>query len=472
MTTNATQHAIVIGGSIAGLMAARALTDYFERVTIIERDMLPDGPDFRKGVPQAHHPHALLKRGERIMEAYFPGLVKEVKDAGAITVNFGSDARWRQFGEWRVTYKTDLDSVACSRPLLEGAIRSRLAANPKVTFMQECDAVNLVADEGKTHATGVKVTSRDPKRAEITVMADLVVDASGRHSRAPKWLADLGYTAPEETVVNSFPGYATRIYKRREGFSWKLLYMQPSAPDQSRGAIIIPMEGDRWHVTLIGINKDYPPTDEEGFMAFARSLPSPELYDAIKDAEPLSPIWGYREAENRLYHYHTLPHYLDNFVVLGDAVYAFNPVYGQGMTVASMAAQELGETLRAQLATGKGLTGLAGTFQQRLAKQIAFPWEIATGEDMRWSACEGGKAPTNPIQILVQKYIAQVLLTTNRDPYVLDVFIRLQNMIESPAVLFKPGVMMRVFASMNARRKAKKLAGTPSRQLNPDVQIG
>lgn len=219
-------------------------------------------------------------------------------------------------------------------------------------------------------------------------MADLVVDASGRNSQAPTWLAKLGYEPPRETIVNSFPGYSTRIYQRPANFDggWKTLSIRPTPPHGTRGGLIIPIEGDRWQVTLVGMGHDYPPTSEEGYLDFARSLPVPQLYDAIKDAQPLTRPCGYRSTENRLRHYDKLPRYLEGFLVMGDAVYALNPVYAQGMTVSVMGSVALERCLEDQFVTGQEITGLAQTFQQKLAKLASGLWKMATREDGRWPA--------------------------------------------------------------------------------------
>ncbi len=348
MNTQSTyKHAVVIGSSIAGLTAARVLTDHCECVTIIERDIAPTAKEFRKGVPQARHPHILLKGGEQVLEGLFPGIRQGLIDNGALSINMGCDMDWFMLGQWRQKFTSSIVNVACSRPLLESAIHSRLMANPKVTFVQESEAVGLLVDESKTRVAGIRARSRrDQTISEIE--AELVVDASGRDSDTPRWLNSLGFPAPTETSVTSKPGYATRIYNIPANFKeeWKAIYIQPAAPNLTRGAIIVPMEGNRWHVTVFGMAGDYPPTTEAGFLEFAQSLPDQQIYEAIKDATPLTEVWSFRRGENRLRHYEQLSRYLEGLLVFGDAVYALNPVYGQGMTVAALGAMEMDKCLR------------------------------------------------------------------------------------------------------------------------------
>jgi len=380
-------HAIVIGGSIAGLTVARVLTDHFTQVTIIERDRLPDAPHFRRGAPQARHAHTLPLRGQMILEEQFPGLTNELITNGAVPINGGSEMAFFIAGGWHeLHHQAGLASMTCSRPLLENTIYRRLANHPKVRIVQGQSVVGLTVDKRVRRVTGVRLRSRNGSPMnEQWLVADMVIDASGRESRAPQWLADLGFIPPRETTISAFPGYATRVYRRPANFakSWKTLYIRPTPPTGTRGGILLPIEGDRWLVTLIGMAGDAPPTDEAGFLAFAQSLPAPQLAEAIKEAEPLSLPYGYRNTENRVRHYEKLPRYLEGFLVCGDAAYALNPVYAQGMTAAVMGSQALAYCLEEQ--SGRNhLTGLARSFQAKLSRIVADPWRLAVREDRRW----------------------------------------------------------------------------------------
>ena len=441
-------HAIVIGSSIAGLTAARVLTDYFAKVTIIERDQITGDSAFRKGVPHARHPHALLLKGQMILEELFPGLVDELHQSGAVTVNFGLDTNIYLFGKWReIRYQSRWNSTSCSRPLLEGAIYRRMVAHPQVTLWTETEVVDLCVDDTQQRVTGVQYRLRQKPTSEPHILlADLVVDASGRDSHTPQWLEKLGYTPPKEIVVNAFPGYSTRIYQRpARTYEWKLLGMLPSPDSGTRGGVLFPLEGDRWHVTLIGMAKDYPPTDEEGYWAFARSLPDPLLYEVIKEAEPLTPPFGYRRAENRLRLYDKLPRYLENFLVFGDAVFAFNPIYGQGMTAAAISSLLIGDCLQKQPRQNGhyNLTGLAQRFQKRLVKIIREPWQMATGQDRLWAVAEGVEALDLPTRIM-QNYMTAVLRTLLVNEQVSEAFAEVQQMISSPTIFFQPSILFAV----------------------------
>lgn len=440
---NRTGHAIVIGGSIAGMLTARVLTNHFARVTVIERDELPDAPEFRKGAPHARHAHGLLVRGQQIMESLFPGLGEELWAKGAIPANMGSDLTL-YIGDAKVKpFATDIVITGSSRPLLENAIYSRMRQMPQVEFLTGRDVTGLCTDAAVRRVTGIRLQKRSEHgQAEQELVADLVVDASGRGSKLPGWLESLGFQAPTETTVDSLTSYTTRVYRRpQNGTPWTVLYGMPLAPNHARGCIMVPVEGDRMLVTLIGLNGEQPPTDEAGFLAYARSLPVPGFSDFIAAAEPLTDPYGYRRAANRLRHYEKLPRYLEGVVALGDSVYALNPVYGQGMTVAALGALTLDECLQAQPAGD--MAGLAGRFQKRLAKVNAGPWQLATGQDLRWPCAAAGNT-TDPVTRLVQRYFDRVLEAMVDNGEVAQAFAQVQNMLKPPTSLFNPRIVWQV----------------------------
>jgi flavin-dependent dehydrogenase len=438
--------AVVIGGSIAGLTAARVLSDHFDKVTVIERGPMADGVEFPKGVPQSRHPHILLIRGERILEDHFPGFKQDLIDGGAKVMNFGRDLKMRFPGGWLPQYQTEMQGIAASRKLIDFTVYQHVAQIPNINFKPDSEVVSICTDDDNRRVIGVQIHNRADGRVE-DVPAELIVDASGRNSKAPHWLAQLGYAAPEDNVVNAFPGYASRIYEIPKNFDkgWKTMYIMPNPPEVTRGAIIIPMEGDLWHVTLIGMNRDNPPTDEAGFMKFARSLVSSDIYDALNAAMPVSPIWGYRRAENRMRRYDIMEKYLEGFVALGDAVYALNPVYGQGMTLASIASTILDQCVAEQAALGQGddFTGMAEKFQKMLSKELVMPWQTATNEDMRWPETEG-KQDLDAASRFIGRYFNLVLQAMPHSVKVTDAFFHVQHMIAPPTILMHPVIMFTV----------------------------
>jgi 2-polyprenyl-6-methoxyphenol hydroxylase-like FAD-dependent oxidoreductase len=458
------RHAVVIGGSIGGMMAARVLADHFDQVTIIERDHFPPGSENRPGVPQARHLHFFLKRGLMVLDELFPGVRPDLLAAGAQLVDQGSDFRILYRTGWSPKKKIGLEMITFTRPLLESTVRRHLAANPKVRFMEGFEVAGLVADEAHTAVCGVRVLprNRSEETPEQVLTADLVVDSSGRQSPAPQWLQELGYEAPAETVVDAFWGYATRMYEPPPNFQedWKILFLMNRPPYQPRAGIIQPVEGNKWVVTIAGVMHDYPPTDEEGFLQFAKSLSSPELYKTIEHAKPASRIWGYRKTENRLRSYDLLPRMPKGFVAVGDSVCASNPVYGLGMTIACLEAVELNKALGASKA-GRSLDPLK--FQKTLAKVTAGPWALATGEDLRWPATKGGAIDAKVK--FMHWYLEQVFQLIPVNPEVFRRFQEVNHMLKGPEALFHPKVLGPVLRRALFPKAAPKAA--PKEQRVP-----
>jgi len=430
--------AIVIGASIAGLLAARVLADHFEQVTVLERDDLPASPQARSGVPQARHTHALLVRGRIILERLFPGLIDELVGDGATLFDSSAEVRFLSPFGWLPRIKTDFYTTACSRDLLEWHIRRRLAEHSNVTLVPQADVSGLLLAGDGAAVGGVTVRWRGAAADRPnSYPSDLVLDASGRDSRAPDWLAALGYPRPPETTVNSYLGYATRTYTRPEGDrDWVVATLQAQPPDLRRGGVILPIEGGRWIVTLIGYGRDYPPLDEVGFMEFIRSLADPLLFDALSDAQPLTPIVGYQRTENHMRHYERLADWPQGFVVAGDAVCGFNPIYAQGMTNAAICATMLDTALQ------DGDAGFAARFQKQLAEHNRTPWLLATNEDLRFPTTQGERPPR--AAWLAQRYIDRVALTALVQDDVFVAFFSVVHMLAGPGSLFRPSVVAKV----------------------------
>jgi flavin-dependent dehydrogenase len=459
------RHAVVIGGSMAGLLAARVLADHFAQVSVIERDHFPADPTYRAGVPQARHVHVLLVRGYQVLQALFPGLDGDLAAAEAPLLDWTADMAMLGPAGWSVRYRSDLVSRFAGRPLLDGLIRRHLARYANVRLLDDHEVVSLVQGERDTAVAGVWVRARrlPGGAAERDIAADFVVDASGRNSRAPAWLAALGYEPPQETTINAFLGYASRWYQRPPSRHdrWRGLLIGARAPDQTRAGVLLPIEGGRWIVTLAGLGGDYPPTDgDAAFLDFARNLRSPRLYEAIRDAQPLTPIYGYRRTENCLRHYERLRCWPERFVVLGDAVCTFNPVYGQGMSVAAQGAQLLDRCLRraqrARLRSAqepRGLTGLARAFQRQVAALNATPWLMATGEDLRWASTQGGQP--SAVTRLTQRYMDEIMALMVRSPRASRAFMEVWHLLAPPATLFHPSLVALV-AGQALTRSARR----------------
>jgi 2-polyprenyl-6-methoxyphenol hydroxylase-like FAD-dependent oxidoreductase len=436
-----THHAIVIGASMAGLLAARVLSDHYERVTIIERDQLIDDTAARKGVPQGRHVHALLAGGTAILGKYFPDLFGTLVKDGAVPLG-PSDIRRYQLGVRVAPVEAPIKALWQSRPFLEQHVRVALLARNNVKILDECSVTRLrMYDE---RITGVILQYHHEQR-EDELAADLVVDASGRGSRASQWLASLGYGQVEETNVTIDVGYASRIYRCPEQLpnDWKALIILGTPPYNKRAGVVFPIEGGYWMVTLGGWLRDYPPDDDTGFLDYARSLAQPDLYQAIKEAEPVSPIAVYRYAANRWRHYERLPRLPEGFIVMGDAVCAYSPVYGQGMSVAAIEAKTLDSCLREQQSGTKSShqINFPQRFQKAIAREIKAAWLLSTGEDLRYPETRGQR----PLDIrLFNWYIRRLIALSPFDPLMAAAFFQIYHLLKPLRSLFTSRIMWAV----------------------------
>ena len=436
---------------MAGLLAARVLSDHFERVTIIERDHLTDDAQSRRGVPQGRHAHALLAQGGLILRDLFPDLFPALARDGAVPLSI-SDIRRYQLGVWMAPIPTPTKTFAQSRPFFEQHVRACLVARDNVHIIDDCEVIKLYEDHG--YITGVHLGYRTGEAHEEILFANLVVDASGRGSRAPQWLASLGYGRVEESIVKIDVGYATRIYRCPEQLpaGWKVLIISGMPPDDKRAGFVLPIEGGCWMVTLAGELRDYPPDDEVGFLDYARSLATPHLYEAIKDAEPVTPIMTYKYSANRWRHYERMSRLPEGFIIVGDAVCAFNPIYGQGMSIAALEAKTLDTCLRDQQ---DGLAGLTQRFQKALAKVVKTPWILTTSEDFRYPETEG-KRPFG--MKLFNWYTRHVLKLTASNPLVIANFFQVRHLLKPLSILFDPRIVWAVLSKELGPHRQKSVA--------------
>lgn len=430
------RHAIVIGASMGGLLAARVLADFYDQVTLLERDTFPEVGEQRKGVPQGKHAHGLHARGRELLEQLFPGFSAEMVAQGGLLRDISQEFGWFASGGYHQPCVSGMLGLLVTRPRLEAGIRRRVLALPNVSVIENCDVPGLVATVDHTTITGVRMVRRNTANTEETLAADLVVDATGRGSRTSAWLKTLGYEPPTAEQVRIDLGYTTCSYRRtpeqlpgREGFAIA------GEPPRGRTGVMMAQEGDRWIVTIGGYAGDFAPLDHAGFVEYARSLPTPDIYNVIKDAEPLSEPVAYRFAASLRRHYEQLKQFPAGFLVFGDALCSFNPVYGQGMTVATIEAG----ALHACLAAGK--QALALRFFRAASKVLDGPWSIAVGNDLRYPHVEG---PRTMMGRFVNWYISKLHIAAHHDAAVSMAFLRVVNMIDPPPSLLRPRTALRV----------------------------
>jgi 2-polyprenyl-6-methoxyphenol hydroxylase-like FAD-dependent oxidoreductase len=450
-------HAVVIGGSMAGLLAARVLSDRFEEVTIIERDRLPEEIENRKGVPQGHHVHGLLPRGHMALERLFPGLSGELVSRGAILGDVPAESRWYQPGGYRVRFETGRKGLLMSRPLLEAGVRRRVTSLPNVALLEEHAVTGLLLDGTKGRVNGVTVERRAEGAQGETLAADLVVDAGGRGSRAPAWLEEMGYERAPEERIEIGVSYTTRLYRRRPDDlpGVKLVLVQSTPPGNRRFGAMFRVEDGRWMVTLGGYLGERAPADEEGFVEFARGLPAPEIHDTIKDAQPLGEAARYNFPANLRRRYERLSRFPEGYLVTGDALCSFNPIYGQGMSVAALEAATLEECL------SEGLEDLPRRFYRSVSKVVDTPWRLAAGADFAQPGVTGSRGPATGV---INWYVGQVQRAATRDEVVCRALVLVTGLIAPPETLFHPKIALRVLrqaAVRRARDGAKASSGRP-----------
>jgi 2-polyprenyl-6-methoxyphenol hydroxylase-like FAD-dependent oxidoreductase len=428
---------VVIGASMAGLLAARALADHFEQVTLLERDTFPAPGANRKGVPQGQHTHVLLELGRQIMEEYLPGLTDGLTRLGAVTIADASlNVRWFHSGGYHQPGASGIAGIGVSRPTLEALVRARVLALPNVQAVEGCKVLGLVTTADNSRVTGVRLVRRQAGSVEETMMADLVVDASGRGSRSPAWLEQLGYQRPAVEEVRIGMGYTTCYYRRQPehvpGLNGIVFLATP--PDK-RLSVMLAQDGDRWVVTIGGYLGDHAPTDYQGFLESARRLPAPHIYNVIKDGELLSGPVAYKFPANLRRRYEKLARFPEGYLVFGDALCSFNPIYGQGMTVAAMEAVALGECL------ANGRDRLAKHFFAKASKIIDISWSAAVGNDLGFPEVEG---PRTPMVRFLNWYIGKLHLAAHNDAQVSIAFLKVINMTVPPTSIMHPRIVWRV----------------------------
>jgi 2-polyprenyl-6-methoxyphenol hydroxylase-like FAD-dependent oxidoreductase len=429
-TQQGANRAIIIGGSIAGLLSASVLASYFRQVTILERDTLTETIENRKGVPQGYHAHALLGQGHQIMEELFPGLAQALIRQGAAL----GDGRFFSGGGYFARHPQAPDKLYVSRACLETELRRRTLQIPNVALVQACDVLGLTATPDRRRITGVRLIRRQAGSAAEILSADLIIDASGRGSRTPIWLEALGYDKPEVSIVEVNMGYASRLYERKpEHLNGDLMVNVAPTPERPIACGMLAQEGNTWLVTLAGYFGDYPPIDEAGFLAFARRLPTADVYDVISIARPLSAPVPFRFPSNQRRHYETLSRFPEGMLVIGDAICSFTPIYGQGMSTAAMEVVVLRECLAA------GSKDLAPRFFKQAARVIDIPWTLTVGNDRRLS---GAKQPA-PKRI-INWYMGKLQRAARQDPELALAFQKVTNLFAAPSSLLHPRLAWRV----------------------------
>ena len=448
MTPPKRSHAIVVGGGIAGLCAVRALSDQFERVTLVERDHFPDGFEHRAGTPQSHHVHALLLRGLMELERLFPGLERELTAAGAARMDLSNDfAHCTEWG-WAVRGPSQVAPLTLSRVLIEGAIRARVIGGvPNLTLLQDTRMTGLMTErqDKRVRVTGIKTSGGQSPE----IAADLVVDASGRNSKCLEWLEAMGVARPEETLVDSYAGYASRFYELAPDPNrwWRGMLIASKTPEFPRWGLLMPIENGRWVLTLGGVNREYPPNDEQGFRDHLDKLASPALAREIDRATPISSIHSNRSLFNRARHFERWSSAVSGFVSLGDSAVTFNPYHGQGMSMAAAAANILGDLCASPRI--RDPYELTRRFHRAQWKTLRTAWDIATGIDLEWPSTCG----TRPFAYNLSLVFGTIVCRAAAEyPKVMGLMGSVYQLLAPPYALLRPQMIMRVLYAEIRRR--------------------
>jgi 2-polyprenyl-6-methoxyphenol hydroxylase-like FAD-dependent oxidoreductase len=437
-------HALVIGASLAGLLAARVLSERYAEVTLLDRDTWEDRPEPRGGVPHGRHAHGLLARGREVLEELFPGLTDDLVRTGAVAGDLQDQCRWYFAGHALAPGRSGLQGLAVSRPMLEHDVRRRVRALPGVRIETGTAVRGLTVDHIRRRVTGVVTTDVATDGQPASRSADLVVDTSGRGSRGPEWLRELGYEAPKEEKVRVDVSYATRHFRRKPGSAGDALAVIVAATAESpSGGALIRQEDDRWILTLGVYHGERAPIDLDGFRSFAAKT-GPELGEVADSAEPLDDGRYFRFPASTRRRYERLKRFPERFVVMGDAVCSFNPVYGQGISVSAVEAL----ALRRCLAAGSDRIGLR--FFAEIASAVDVPWQVAAGADLDLPGTPG--RPSLPTRI-INRYVGRLQIAAARDPELAAAFLRVANLTAAPPSLMRPDRMFRVLLKGRHRRQ-------------------
>jgi 2-polyprenyl-6-methoxyphenol hydroxylase-like FAD-dependent oxidoreductase len=445
------RRAVVIGAGMGGLAAAGALVGHFDDVVVLERDTLPERPDHRAGAPQGRHVHALLTAGQQALEQLLPGFTDGIVAAGAVKVRANSDVRvemprydpypQRDLGWW--TY-------AASRPLLEFVTRQLTEARG-VRFMARCRARDLETSADGGAITGVRF-ERDGGESEL-MACDLVVDASGRAAPTLAVLERLGRPGPEQTTIGVDFAYITQVFQPPADRSsdWKIVMTMPEPGGVPRGGLLAPLEGGLWICSIGSVGEGLPPADLSTFMASAESLRTPTIHQALTRSKPIGDVvcYGFRESVRR--HFGRLAPLPRGLVPLGDSICRFNPVYGQGMTVAALEAVELRRLLDERSAAAALLEGLNTAFLSGIEAVIDAAWQMSAIPDLA-SPTARGERPGN-LPFILQFGLALVELSA-RDAEVHRLDAQVRQLIKPPSALMDPELMQRVMAVMAEQQAA------------------
>lgn len=427
--------AIIIGASIAGLMTANVIAPHFDEVIVLDRDELPETPTPRLSVPQEHHVHLLLERGKRIIERIFPGLMAELEAEGAQVADLCLDVKCNQAGRWKRRWRSGIRAHYCTRTLLEHVLRRRVCSSENITVIgrMSVNQVNFCKATGR--AMGVRLDRSDDQ--PIDIPARFVVDATGRGSKSEIWLENAGFGRAEREEIITHLGYVSGIYDRPLDVhrDWSVLLCLPKIPEQRRMAVVSPIEGERWMVTAGAWFNEQPAPEDEAFLAYLRSLPVPDLYQAIEGARRLAPLKRYRMPGGLRRHYERMARWPDKFLVIGDAVCSINPLYSQGMSASALQV----ETLSSRLGSLLNGTTDSSKIQAEICASVDLPWQQAADVEQQFDSAE---RPSSFLSRLKKTYFTRLLSASMVNRHIAIAMLKVNNLIAKPSSLYAPHLVI------------------------------
>jgi flavin-dependent dehydrogenase len=426
--------AVIIGGGIAGKLAARVLADYFQEVTILERDQEPKGPIPRKGAPQGEHLHALLFAGHNGLEKLFPGITEKFHSGGAVKINSTKELVWFHHGVWKLRFDGGHSTTLQTRPHLEWHIHQSIKNLPNLIIQYNQVVQNYLVNENRI--VGVELGDGS------TQTADLIVDASGVSSLSTSWLNNQGIHIPTDKVKIGL-SYISKSYQLADSADkdWAIKLIYPNPPQEKIGGTISKVEGNRHIVTLIGYHNEIKEKevlkDDSNFIELAKKLPKPDIYEEIKNAAPLSKTSVYKVPHITWNHVDQIKNLPEGLLLIGDTICRIDPVFGQGMSIAVLEALALQKLFQ----KSQNIKQITKSFHKRAEKIISPIWSMVIAEDFRYPETAGKK----PFGLAIQQWYAKnMFLLSSQNQFVYNSFVKVMNLVSPITILMHPKIIKSV----------------------------
>lgn len=441
MNGSAGKIAVVNGGGISGMIAARVLSDFFESVIVIEQDGTTDTKKPRKFAPQGHHVHLMLGKGTDLLEDLFPGFVDDLEKLGAYRFNFYRGWKWFHYGSWRRRDELEDSGYVQTRPLLEYNLRRRTEAVSNIRFEYGSIVTGYLSRNQGKSVHGIRV--RNVSHIEYNLEADLVVEAGGRNGKVMDFLSEINAPLPAEELREVRPGYTSLHFEHinRMGDDWDVMIVHPHAPHSSKAGFIFHIEDDHWHVSLGGNLVEETPDNLQSFLDYAKQLDSPAIYEAIKDARPINEITSIRIPAYRRRYFEKIKNPPERLIVVGDSYAVVNPIYGQGMMLAALEIDAFRNLLRKRSLNNRGLDGLTKEYFRDAGKWVDNAWLILASLDLSYPQFRDKRGLI--INILIW-YIDRLMKKCAYDEKIFAAFNKVFHFRKRALYLLRPEIFFRV----------------------------